>query len=928
LTTSNVNVSTFGKLFCIPVDGYVFAQPLYQPAMTMSDGKVHNVLYVATANDSVYAFDADSGLQIWKDSLGTPVPANVANPNVGTSNSIGITGTPVIDSTTNEMYVVTRTYTNGSQAFQIHALDVTTGAELSSATISASVAGTGYQGAVNGEDGFNGIVNFNAQWQNQRAAVTLGTTSDGKRVVYVAFGSNADINPWHGWVMAYSASTLEQIAVFNTTPNGAQGAIWMSGQGLLVDGEGSVYMITANSGLFGYANTPLSLGFNLITYVDPGDYGQSFLKLSGQNLSYLDYFRPFTNDYVYLNVGDEDLGAGGGVLINGATATYMVGAGKQGILYVVNTATGKMGELATYEDGPDNIAQEFQATTGFPGNPSPNFPNCANTTGCGNGLWGSPVFWNNTNGITAPTLYIWGANDVVKAYSFDMGSGMFYPRVSPHAQSSPVTPSSSSTVSSPATPNGDTSGALSISANGNNDGILWATIPTADPSVATVGGILYAFDATNVGSELWNSRQAPALRDDFANFAKFVPPTIANGKVYVATFSYQVCAYGTNPPAPAWHQTDIVANDMIVTQTPISPYPNLTVGTAPTASGDPAAFVFSTGAAGNQPTENVVYRDTNTSGGAGTGHVQLLTSFGNQAQWSAIDLTLASGAPPAAGNPSGYVSFNGTAFLAQNVVYRAANNHIYLVFLPSGNTTWQYADLTATSAAPVAATDPIGSASGNSQVVNFVGSDGHVHQLYTTNAAATWIYDDLTAVTGTTTVTGNTTEFAFGGAAQIVAARTTSGDILELSTLNSQWVGSDITALSSAPTSSSNPSAYATGGYQYVNYRGADNHIHQISSSGNSGPWTAIDLTTLAGAANALGDPSGSASAAAQSVAYRGSDSDIHLLYPNSSQWAVADLSALASAPAAAGDPFQYFFNTQAVVYRGTDGHIHQLFVQ
>jgi hypothetical protein len=213
----------------------------------------------------------------------------------------------------------------------------------------------------------------------------------------------------------------------------------------------------------------------------------------------LDFFK--AHNYDALNAADVDLGSGGAVAIPGTP--YIVGGGKQGLLYLVNT-----NNMGKFNSTSDQVVQEFQAD---------------------NGLWGSPVFWNNPS---APTLYLWGVNDSLKAFRYNVTTGKFN---TPFAAASSVK-----------TPSGfDPCGALSVSSNQSvaGTGILWATIPLADPDHATVHGRLYAFDATNVSKELWDSGQ-DAARDDFGNFAKFVPPTVVNGKVYVATDSHQVCAYG------------------------------------------------------------------------------------------------------------------------------------------------------------------------------------------------------------------------------------------------------------------------------------------------------------------------------------------------------------------------------------------------
>ncbi len=488
LTTSNVNAGMFGKLFSCPVDGHIYAQPLYVPHVDIAGG-THNVLYVATAHDSVYAFDADNGAELWMVSLGTPVPSSVINtPNIQVE--VGIISTPVIDPGSSTIYAVALTYENNVQIFRLHALDLATGDEKpgSPTLISAQVSGAG-----DGNDGAGHIL-FNAAKENQRAALTLVNG-----IVYMAFASHEDYNPYHGWVLGYDATTLQQVAVFNDTPNGGEGGIWMGGQGLTVDSANNLYLLTGNSSR-SKENTV-------------GDYGESFLKLtlSGGSLAVSDYFKP--SNYDALNAGDTDLGSGGAVAIPGTT--YIVGGGKQGLLYLVDTT--KMGGL---NSGKDQVVQEFQGD---------------------NGLFGSPVFWNSSS---TPTLYVWGVGDHLKAYSY--ANGLFA-----------TTPSSVSKVSTPG--GGDPCGALSVSSNGNaaGTGIVWATAPLADPDHATVGGALSAFDAANVADKLWDSTQTAG--DSLGTFAKFCPPTIANGKVYAATDSKQVCVFGLLPPIPPAPPTALAA---------------------------------------------------------------------------------------------------------------------------------------------------------------------------------------------------------------------------------------------------------------------------------------------------------------------------------------------------------------------------------
>ncbi len=469
LTTANINSSSFGKLFSLPVDGFVYAQPLYVSRLALPNQGTHNVVYVATAHDSVYAFDADSGAPYWHVSLGTPVPSGV----IGTVNiqvEVGVISTPVIDAVGGTIYVVAKTYESAVQIFRLHALDLTTGAEKfgGPVRIAASSSGTGDMSS-------GGVIPFAASQENQRAALTLVNG-----VVYLAFASHEDHDPYHGWLLGYSASTLQQVQVFNVTPNGGEGAIWMGGQGLVADAANNLYLISANS----------ARG----TETSAQDYGESFLKIvpGGNTLTVADYFKP--NNYESLNAADQDLGSTGAFAIPGTT--YIAGGSKSGKLYVVDTTN--MGKLNATTD---QAVQEFQAN---------------------NGLWGSPAFWNNT-------MYTWGTTEPLKAYTFSGGRFLTYP----------------SSQGAYTTGAGVTSGSVSVSSNGTTAGtaIVWATAPSGNPDAETVGGNLFAYDATNLSHLLWSTTQN-AARDSYGNYAKFCAPTVANGKVYVATDSGQVAVYG------------------------------------------------------------------------------------------------------------------------------------------------------------------------------------------------------------------------------------------------------------------------------------------------------------------------------------------------------------------------------------------------
>ncbi len=472
LNTSNVNSQRFGKLFTRSVDDLVFAQPLYLSDLTINDDD-RNVVFVATEHNSVYAFDADdpnASQPLWHVNLGTPVPGGKLS-GIGIP-FVGITATPVIDRASGTLYVVPMTIDGlGNCHHFLHALDIKTGLDKpgSPVEITGSVPG-------NGLDNVDGIVTFNPNQQIIRPALLLTNNT-----LYIGSASYADQEPYHGWAFAYNATTLQQVGIFNTTPNGSMGGIWQSGNGMVADANGDVFVSTGNSA----ENTENAAG----------DRGESILKLSlsQSGLSVADFFEP--GEFDFLNAQDLDLGSGG--VLEMPDLGDLVAGGKQGVLYVVNPAN--LGGLSL---GSDKAIQEFQA--------------------CTFQIYGSPVYWNNT--VTGPTVYVWGVDDFLKAYSMGQNSTF------------QTTPSSESSISA-AYPGGS----VSISANGSTPGtgILWA----AATLISRKQSILAAYDATNLNTLLWSSQQN-SISNGTGTYGKWVPPTIANGKVYVPNASDQLLVYG------------------------------------------------------------------------------------------------------------------------------------------------------------------------------------------------------------------------------------------------------------------------------------------------------------------------------------------------------------------------------------------------
>lgn len=488
LNTSNVSTATFGKLFSINVDGQLYAQPLYMPQVSIAGGN-HNVVFLATENDSVYACDADTGSILWQSSLISPAAGVVPMPVSATRGNVnpvvGITSTPVIDPVSGTIYVVASTQetVNGVTAYcqRLHALDIKTGLEKfgGPTLIQASVPGIG-DGSV------NGVVAFDPTRENQRPGLLL---SGGQ--IYIAWASHGDHPPFHGWVMTYNAATLAQTGVFCDTPNSYDGGIWQSGQGLTTDAAGNVYLITSNG-----AATVQSGG---------QDYGDCFLRFAPGSLSVADWFLP--KNYHNLDIYDTDLGSAGILAIPGTR--LLCGGGKQGRLYLVDTTN-----LGGYNANIDPVVQSFQAT----------YP----TAGQTGHIHGSPVYWNGPS--WGPAIYLWAENDVLRAYQFvadGSGSGQFN-----------TTAISRGSALAPVVNAGMPGGFLSVSANGSapGTGILWAaTSYKGDAEMGRVPGIVYAYDASDLTHELWDSHQNLS-RDDIGYLAKFTPPTVVNGKLYMASF--------------------------------------------------------------------------------------------------------------------------------------------------------------------------------------------------------------------------------------------------------------------------------------------------------------------------------------------------------------------------------------------------------
>jgi hypothetical protein len=585
LNTSNVTPSTFGLVFKLPVDDTIYAQPLYVPNVAIASQGTHNVVYVATMSDSLYAFDADTGAKLWADNFASSVGATpvsyaqfafAGNRNI--VGNLGILSTPVIDPSTNILYLVACTLESGTMVYRLHAVDITSGDELIVA------GGTAISGSYKGST-------FDAPHQTQRVSLVLS----GNQVVF-GFGAMeeeaSDVGGYVGWVMAYNKMTLVQSGAFATVTTGTKGGgVWQSGRPPVVDSSGYVYVFVGNGYTTGYD------GVN--------NFNESALKFNpAAGLSLVDWFTP--GNWSLMDLNDFDLTGSGPMLIPGTN--LIAGGGKAGVLYVLNTAN--LGKESSTDSG---VVQEFTITA--------------------DEIRGGPVYWQRSTANGGPLLYNWGDSDSLKAFAFN-GSTLA------------TTPSAQGGNSNQTWPGG----ILALSANGDTpgSGVLWASVATSgDPeNNPPTPGALYAFDANNVATELWDSTMN-ATRDNLGNFAKFVPPLVVNGKVYMATQSSQVAVYGllsatytVSPTSLAFGNeiTNVASasQSITVTNTGAVPLP-ITSITYSTAGSQPFSQTNSCGtsvAVGATCTINVVFNpasvgpatatlSVNAGGGAGTQTVAL-----------------------------------------------------------------------------------------------------------------------------------------------------------------------------------------------------------------------------------------------------------------------------------------------------------------
>jgi outer membrane protein assembly factor BamB len=469
LRPTNVDAKHFGQLFKHVVDDQVYGQPLIVPGVEINGG-THDVVYITTVNNSVYAFDANDGSSpaFWHVNFGAP--ASLSDGKFGCTDmtgNMGIVGTPVIDPERKALYVVALTKTSSGFLQRLHALDLATGADLPASPVTIQAP------------------DFNPLQQNQRPALALS-----RGTVYIGYASHCDKEPYHGYLLAYDAATLQQTAAFNTSPTGMEASIWQSGQAPAVDSSGNLYVVTGNG-----------------TWDGKQNFSESFLKLSPQ-LKLLDWFTPA--DHLEMDKHDYDLNSAGAMLIPGTD--LLVGGSKSGMIYVLHRD--HFGHLETEANHP---VQSFQATSSH---------------------LHSMVYWKSAK--NGGMLYLWGQRDQLRVYRLE----------GEHVDETPFAIRSERNQGHPGA-------MLSLSANGGKDGILWASImASGDAWHESRPGILHAYDADDIHHELWNSLE-DAARDDCDNYSKMTPPTVANGKVYLASFGTrntgtgQFCVYGLLPDGPA-----------------------------------------------------------------------------------------------------------------------------------------------------------------------------------------------------------------------------------------------------------------------------------------------------------------------------------------------------------------------------------------
>lgn len=578
LNVAAVSSTEFQKLYTVPVNGQVYAQPLLVPQVRWADGTIKNLLIVATAQNWVHAFQVDDPLHkdatyggaftpisLWSSNLGNAVPANfmpmgysswtcvfgncwpnisapttpaplppVGNPPSSTppfsglyniNPSIGIMSTPVIDSASGTLYAVAKV-SLGSGAVENHlvAINLVNGQVLRTAVVgsSAQVAGSSlWRLSHVPADTSNGILGFDQSHHMQRAALLL---QNGQ--LYIGFGSHQDTPPWHGWIFRYDPVTLQPTGVWCSTPNWIGGSIWQAGHGIAGGADGNIYVMTGN-GIQDDNHADRAFDLSL------ADNANQFVQLSPA-LGFVSRFSP--GDEAQRDQIDVDLGSSGPVLFPGTN--ILIGGDKEGRIFVLDTTTG--GHLG--------MRQIFQAAHQL---------DSVSVSGSGyHHFHGAPVVWRSPSHLT---VYFWPERDNLRAFYWDDAAAVFdcSQQTGGCVNGSTTAPDQLSPIQSPTCPRCMPGGFLSISANGSasGTGILWASVPLPTPTgdmwdlaggavSNVVPGQLRAFNAENITvGDIWNS-QNNASRDGSFLFAKYTPPVVANGRLYMATFSNAVNVYG------------------------------------------------------------------------------------------------------------------------------------------------------------------------------------------------------------------------------------------------------------------------------------------------------------------------------------------------------------------------------------------------
>ena len=551
LNQTNVNVNGFGKIFSRGVDGQIYAQPLIVSDVQFDGGATRSLVIVATTRNMAYAFDAEDPVQchpVWRVQLdhggATPVPrSDYGSQYIDFTLEIGVTSTPVIDRTVGLVYLTSKSKLVAAgkphYVHRLHALDLKTGAErLNGPTVIAEtivndpqnldrasnftfVSGPAVKGS--GDGSVNGTLTFNAFFQLQRPGLLL---QDG--LIYLAFASQGDRTPYHGWVLAYDALTLKPVNTYCTTPNWGDGGIWQSGCGLPGDGAGNIFAVCGNGRSGNLNNAQLSNG---------PFFGQATIKLKADRnhgeLQLVDWYTP--HDVLETNSSDNDMCAGPVLL----PWNNLVGSwGKDRAYHIMNRSN-----LGKFNPNTNDIVQ-FAAGMTAPEN------------GGGTGhIHCAPVFFEDPT--VGPISYVWGENDMLRGYRFNIGTSHFETQLQATLHSQQILPI------------GMPGGMLTISSDGNGanavkgTGIVWACHPTSgNANTGTVAGVLEAFRSDDLRQPIWSSNHDPRGTDDLGDFAKFCPPVVANGRVYVATFSQELVVYGLlteglSDPLNKWLQEDI-----------------------------------------------------------------------------------------------------------------------------------------------------------------------------------------------------------------------------------------------------------------------------------------------------------------------------------------------------------------------------------